>query len=101
MKVKNGILRGSLKVKGGKLIKCMIKLKEGKIKEIKISGDFFMHPEEKIEELEKALKGVEFEKESIEEKLNEILRDVELVGIDKEDFINAIFSASPVNSNFS
>ncbi len=99
MKVRNGILRGNLKVKGGKLIKCTVKLKEGRIEEIKISGDFFMHPEEKIEEIEKALKGMEFKKEGIEGKLNEILKDVELIGIDKEDFLEVIFSSKISNSS--
>ena len=51
MKVKNGILKGELKVKNGKLIKCTLEIKDGRIKSIKFTGDFFMHPEEKIEEL--------------------------------------------------
>ena len=55
MKVKNGILKGELKVKGGKLIKCTLELDEGKIKRIKITGDFFIYPEDAIEKVDAGL----------------------------------------------
>ncbi|MCD6171849.1 MAG: hypothetical protein J7J36_05505 [Thermoplasmata archaeon] len=48
MKAKNGILKGEIKVKNGKLLKCKIELDDNKIKNIRITGDFFMYPEEKI-----------------------------------------------------
>ena len=92
MKVKNGILKGELKVKGGKLIKCKIELQEGKIKRIKITGDFFMYPEDAIEKLEKALQGIQFDEKEISRKVKEALNGVELIGATMEDFVDAIIN---------
>lgn len=90
MKVKNGIIKGELKVKNGKLVKCKIELENGKIKKIKITGDFFMYPEEAIEKLEKNLAGKKFEKDEIEKVLNKFFKNIELVGASKKDFIKVI-----------
>ncbi|HEC75727.1 MAG TPA: lipoate--protein ligase family protein [Thermoplasmatales archaeon] len=90
MKVKNGILKGELKVRGGKLIKCMIEVEEDAIKKIKFSGDFFMHPEEKIEELEKRLRKIELNEEKIKEIFDEFFTEVEVIGAGKEDFLKLV-----------
>ncbi|MCD6474336.1 MAG: hypothetical protein J7K47_05485 [Thermoplasmata archaeon] len=92
MKVKNGILKGELKVKGGKLIKCTLELDEGKIKRIKITGDFFMYPEDAIEKLEKALQGIQFDEKEISRKVKEALNGVELIGATMEDFVDVIIN---------
>jgi len=60
---------GVKKVKGGKLLKVLVIEEGGTIKEAKISGDFFVHPEEAIDEIEGCLKGVEISK------VREVLRD--------------------------
>ena len=93
MKVENGILKGELKVKGGKLIKCTLELDEEKIKRIKITGDFFMYPEDAIEKLEKSLQGIQFDEEEISKKVKEALKDVELIGVAMEDFVDVIMNA--------
>ena len=92
MKVGNGILKGELKVKGGKLIKCTLELDEGKIKRIKITGDFFMYPEDAIEKLEKALQGIQFDEKEISRKVKEALNGVELIGATMEDFVDVIMN---------
>ena len=94
MRVRNGILKGE--IKGGKLIKCSIKLKEGKIEKIEFTGDFFMHPEEKIEELEEKLKGVEFNQEKIRKVIFDFFEEVEIIGVTKEDFLEVIKKAKKV-----
>ncbi len=93
MKVENGILKGELKVKGGKLIKCTLELHEEKIKRIKITGDFFMYPEDAIEKLEKSLQGIQFDEEEISKKVKEALKDVELIGVAMEDFVDVILDS--------
>ena len=93
MKVENGILKGELKVKGGKLIKCTLELDEEKIKRIKITGDFFMYPEDAIEKLEKSLQGIQFDEEEISKKVKEALKDVELIGVAMEDFVDVILDS--------
>jgi len=94
MKVKSGILKGEFKVKGGKLIKCRIDLHEGRIKNIKITGDFFMYPEDAIEKMEEALKGVEFEKKEIRNAIENSLKDVELIGVSIDDFVTVMMNAA-------
>jgi len=91
--VKNGILKGELKVKGGKLIKCTLGLQNGKIRDIRITGDFFMYPEEAIERLEKALEGIHFDEKNIKKAVGKALEDVELIGVAADDFVAAIMSS--------
>ncbi len=93
MKVKNGILKGELKVKNGKLIKCTLEIKDGRIKSIKFTGDFFMHPEEKIEELEERLRDIEFDKEKLAKIIFKFFEEVEIIGASREDFVEVIIKA--------
>ncbi len=93
MKAGNGILRGELKVKGGKLVKCSLSLKDGMIKHVKFTGDFFMYPEEKIEELEKMLEGVKCTKEDIKERIAPFFDSIELMGASMEDFVTVVLIA--------
>jgi len=93
MQAGNGISKGELKVKGGKLVKCTLSLKDGKIKSVKFTGDFFMYPEEKIEELEKMLEGIECTDESIRNEIAPFFDGVELMGASMEDFITVISMA--------
>jgi len=44
-------------VKGGKLIKVALEVEGDVIKSAKICGDFFLYPEEAIEQIEQSLKG--------------------------------------------
>ncbi|MCX8182089.1 MAG: hypothetical protein N3D12_03110 [Candidatus Methanomethyliaceae archaeon] len=81
---------GVKKVKGGKLIKVRFVEEGGIIKEVKISGDFFVHPEEAIDEIEGCLKGVNLSR------VREALRDfamrkaVRTVGFALEDIAEII-----------
>jgi len=75
------------------LIKCTLELDEEKIKRIKITGDFFMYPEDAIEKLEKSLQGIQFDEEEISKKVKEALKDVELIGVAMEDFVDVILDS--------
>ncbi|MEA2053976.1 MAG: lipoate protein ligase C-terminal domain-containing protein [Candidatus Thermoplasmatota archaeon] len=86
----NGILKGELKVKGGKLLKCSLDIKDGKIGKIKITGDFFMYPEEKIEELEKMLVGNDANEEKIKSTVDEFFSGVTIFGASKENFVELV-----------
>tara|TARA_B100001013_G_C24226141_1_gene291250 strand:+ start:156 stop:437 length:282 start_codon:yes stop_codon:yes gene_type:complete len=81
------------KIKGGKLIRIKCEIKEDILNKIKFSGDFFLHPEEKLNELEELLQGM---------KINEIntniinffrKNNVILLGIKEDDFANIFESA--------
>ncbi len=64
--------------------------KSMEIKSIKITGDFFLHPEETIEKLEVSLVGVKLEKESIKNKIESILKNSEFYGFNVDSLSNAI-----------
>ncbi len=46
------------KVKGGKLVRVKLAHDGERIEEIRITGDFFVHPEEGLESIEKAIVGL-------------------------------------------
>ncbi len=60
------------------------------IRTIKITGDFFLHPEETIEELEKNLTGVKLEKDEIKNKIESALKNSQFYGFDVDSLCNAI-----------
>jgi len=82
------------KVPDGKLVEAKVKISKEKISEIRITGDFYMHPEEEIEELEKSLLGIPLEK------VNDTVyrffkkKNITLVGIKPEDFAKVILMAA-------
>ncbi|CAD6492137.1 MAG: Lipoate-protein ligase A subunit 2 [Candidatus Argoarchaeum ethanivorans] len=95
MEQKNGILSAEYKVKGGKLLRCTLRLDNDVISSIKITGDFFMYPEEKIESLEKILTDVEMSEEKVRRKINDFFNsNVQVVGAGSEDFVKLIMSVS-------
>ena len=87
--------KAQYKVEGGKLVKVKLKLEADKIKEIKITGDFFLHPEELIEELEKTLKGSELNEEVLSDYIKAFIikNKAVLLGVTPEDFAKCIVMA--------
>ncbi len=79
------------KVPGGKLLRVRFVLEEEKIASIRFTGDFFLHPEESIEELEEKLRGVEFGEESVLPVMEEFFNTYECVGAEAKDFLVLLF----------
>ena len=79
-----------------KLLKIELKFQENnrQIHSIKITGDFFMHPEETIETLEAGLVGIKLEKESLSNKISSVLKDCQLYGFDVDSLADAIMRCS-------
>ncbi len=78
------------KVPNGKLIRLEIDLDGNIIKSIKITGDFFIHPESKIEEIENELKNIKLENvEAVVRKKIES-EEIKLIGFGPKDLANAI-----------
>jgi len=65
------------------------------IKEIKIFGDFFMYPEDALEEIEGCLIGVKPEYNTIIEKIRKVInrKSVVMIGINEEDITYALLKA--------
>ena len=83
------------KVEGGKLIKVSLEAEQGKIASIKVFGDFFLHPEEAIELIEKGLQGAELNRETLKKKITSIVErnSIQLFGFKPLDLAKAIMVA--------
>ena len=95
MEPASGILKGNsiYKVPDGKLIKVSLELKEGKIAIIRITGDFFIHPEEWVASLEDSLAGCPVERLEIAVREKASEDKIQMVGIGAGDIVHAIKTA--------
>jgi len=76
------------------LIRVDAELNEGRISKIRITGDFFMVPEDSLPSLEKILQGTAFERKQLEKKLDDFYKTgVTTPMLSKDDIINAIVGA--------
>lgn len=80
--------RGVYKNPNGKLVIIDTVLYNDKIVDLVISGDFFAHPEEAVEELENSLKGLMIS--DAERVLVEKASSIVLVGLEIKDLIKAL-----------
>ena len=78
--------------KSEKLIKILLEYEEHTkiINSVKISGDFFLYPEENLDKLEVNLIGTKLEKYTIKQKIEECLNYSEAFGFDSESMTDAI-----------
>jgi len=90
--------RCEYKVPGGKLLCAKVKVEDGKISWLQISGDFFLLPETDLEDLERQLLGTDASPESVKEKVVSFFseRKTTLVGASAEDFAHVINMAISV-----
>lgn len=86
--------QGVHKSKGG-LIRSFVTADNGIIKEISISGDFFLFPEEAFFKIVEELKGIKAEREDVELKIEEIYRreNIQSPGTLPSDFTESIMKA--------
>ena len=88
--------KSELKAQGGKLIRveCDIHERSNVVMRLIITGDFFLHPEEAIEELEGSLLMLRSEPEILTSHIqNFFAKEYTLIGAKPEDFVNAILNA--------
>jgi hypothetical protein len=80
------------KIPGGKHLKISLNEKDGIIVSISIRGDFFIHPEECIEDIEKSLEGVRLTYDDLIRSLREsaVLNDITILGFDLESIARFI-----------
>ncbi len=86
--------QGIHKSKGG-LIRSFVTTENGKIKEINISGDFFLFPEEALFKIVQELKETKAERKEVERKITEIydLENIQSPGTSPADFTESIMKA--------
>lgn len=85
-----------LKVPGGKLVKAELESQGEKVEKVKITGDFFVHPEEALAELEECLAGCPLEERQMTARLEKKVYDCgcQLVGFTAQDVAKAIMMAA-------
>lgn len=88
------MLYGEFKAPKG-VIKVKMKLDNDKISSISISGDFFMHPEETLPDLEETLKGMRIDESEILNRIKEFYNStgVKTPMLEPEHWVKAIFCA--------
>ena len=87
----SGVAQTVYKSKGG-LIKIIIEFSNGKIKDLLISGDFFIYPANSLRLLENKLKGKMFNINEIYSIIKEFYKNnnIESPGVEPKDFISAL-----------
>ena len=78
--------------KSKKLVKISLEYDEDSkiINSITITGDFFLYPEETLDELEVNLIGTKLGKDEIKQKIEKCLNGSEVFGFDSESLTDAI-----------
>lgn len=91
------IYQATKKVSGGKLLRIHIEGSNNKIQHIAITGDFFLHPEEALNSIEKSLEGMTFDTSvnDYAEDIAEVLYQTEanFVGVSAQDIAETIYEA--------
>jgi len=87
--------KAQYKVEGGKLVKVQLETEGTRIKKVKITGDFFLHPEELIEGLEKTMEGTTLYEQVLADRIEAFLKKNKavLLGASPEDFARCIVMA--------
>ncbi len=76
------------KVPNGKMFRIDYELYNDEINKCKITGDFFLYPEEEIFGLEKCFKGT---KDEIKQNIDIFFKkDIKTVGFEKKDLLNIL-----------
>jgi len=78
------------KVPNGKLIRIKAELDNNTINTIKITGDFFLYPEDKLSSLEETLSGHLLNPVTLQKTIESALESCEMVGISPKEITNAL-----------
>ncbi len=82
-------MQESKKVENGKLVKIDAELGE-KFEDVKIHGDFFIEPAEKLEEIRETVEGLDrdFDRKELLSEIDDI--DAELIGFSAQDIADVL-----------
>ena len=83
------------KAPGGKLVRVRLEEENDEIRSIRISGDFFLVPEENLAKLEKMLVGVPLRESELKMLVRRFFNATRSkgLGVSPEDFVQALLSA--------
>lgn len=82
-------MQKSKKVEEGKLVKINAELGE-EFEDVKIHGDFFIEPAEKLEDIRELVEGLkkDFNRNKVVDRLNNL--DAKLIGFSAEDLVDVL-----------
>lgn len=91
------LLSADYKAPGGKLLRVRLKEKDERIDSVKLSGDFFLIPEDSLPKLEKMLEDVPLREQELKLLVDRFFRGTSAkgLGVAPDDFVKAILSAEP------
>ncbi len=77
---------------GGKIVKVCVKLRDDLVERVMISGDFFVDPAEKFEELLQELSCMRIRKDEVVTVVAELLKkkELEFSGVTTEDILEVL-----------
>ncbi len=83
------------KAPGGKLVRVRLAESEGKIASVRISGDFFLVPEDNLSILERMLEGSPIREAEVRLAVNRFFDTTRSrgLGVSLEDFVSAVLLA--------
>ncbi len=89
------MLSSDYKAPGGKLLRVRLRQEKGIIQSVKISGDFFLVPEESLGKLEKILEDAPLREPELKMLVDRFFRgtSAQSLGVTPDDFVKAILSA--------
>ncbi len=84
---------GTAVFKAQKLLKVHLWHDGSRVQKVQIHGDFFLHPEEKITDLENRLQEVALERPALESAISAFLLEATAFGFTSPDLASAILQA--------
>ncbi len=93
-------LSADYKAPGGKLLRVRLRETSERIESVKISGDFFLIPEDSLPKLEKMLEDVPLKEKELKLLVDRFFRGTSAqgLGVAPDDFVKAILAAKPGES---
>lgn len=100
IKVASDVRIVEIEYKAKKLIRVTAELTGDEVKDVMLSGDFFMMPEDGLPKLESALNGIDLVRERILKRIRAVYEKdgIQTPGIGPEDFTEAIMRLKEPNS---
>ena len=91
------LLSAAYNAPGGKLLRVRLKEADGRIESAKISGDFFLIPEDSLPKLEMMLEDVPLREQELKLLVDRFFRGTSAqgLGVSPDDFVKAILAAKP------
>jgi lipoate-protein ligase A len=96
------LLSADYKAPGGKMLRVRLRETDGRIQSVKISGDFFLIPEDSLPKLEKMLEDVPLKEKELKLLIDRFFRGTGArgLGVTPDDFVKAILSAKLGEAGF-